>query len=333
MSAELKNKRIVMVHGLAQKPPPKDLHYLWTNCIIENIRVNDPEFAKKLDIQQNIFRSAYWADATPHHIADDKWYVKNLRVQVEKVIKERKKIKEQFHVGMAERVGDFFKDRGIDLVKLLAGALTFKDDVMKMFLRETELYDEDQYIADKMRKPLEEALREAWDNNCDIALLAHSMGTFIAYDVLWRFSHRNVEGFKEYNRKRVQLFVTLGSPLGDSTVRDLLFARHHKNKGIRQYPNNIDFWHNYSCLGDVVSHQYNFEDKFFKAMRQLKIFPKKPEYRAIDYANLHNPFEVVKHPGNKNREKRNPHKSYGYLVQPRLSTWLIDFLKNDLKYK
>lgn len=70
---------------------------------------------------------------------------------------------------------------------------------MKMFLRETELYDEDQYIADKMREPLENALREAWDNSCDIALLSPSMGTFISYDVLWRFSHRNVEGFKEYN--------------------------------------------------------------------------------------------------------------------------------------
>lgn len=333
MSIELKNKRIIMIHGLASKPPKEDLHSLWTKCIIENIRVSDPELAEKLEMQKDVFQSAYWADSTPHHLADDTMYVKKLRIQVDKVIEERKKIKDQFHVGFGEAVGGFFKNRGIDLVKLLAGALTVKDDVMKMFLRETELYDEDQYIADKMREPLENALRDAWDNSHNVALLSHSMGTFISYDVLWRFSHRNVKGFKEYNKKRVQLFVTLGSPLGDPTVRDLLFARHHKNKGKRQYPTNIDFWHNYSCLGDVVSHQQNFEEIFFERMRKLKIFPPKPEYRAIDYANLHNPFEVVTHSGNKNREKRNPHKSYGYLVQPRLDTWLVDFLKGNLKYE
>jgi hypothetical protein len=124
----------------------------------------------------------------------------------------------------------------------------------------------------------------------------------------------------------------MGSPLGDSAIRDLLFARYHKKGGKRQYPTNVDFWHNYACLGDVVSHQHNFENEYFKPMRELKMFPKTPEHRAIDYANLHNPFEVVTHKGNKDKEKRNPHKSYGYLVQPRLGTWLADFLLGRLEY-
>ena len=332
MSNGIEKKRIIMIHGLASKPPKENLHPLWTKSVIENIRVNDSELAEQLETQEDLFHSAYWADSTPHHIADDARYVGKLRIQVDNVIEERKQTRDDFHVGKGEAIGVFFKDRGIDLVKLLAGALTVKDDVMKMFLRETELYDEDQYIADKMRAPLENALREAWDNGCDVALLAHSMGTFISYDVLWRFSHRNVGGFKEYKKKRIQMFVTMGSPLGDQTVRALLFAQHHKNKGKRQYPTNIDFWHNYSCLGDVVSHQHNFDKVFFMAMRKLRIFPEKPKYRAIDYANLNNPFEVVTHSGNKTKEKRNPHKSYGYLVQPRLGTWLIDFLKGDLRY-
>lgn len=331
MSIDLKNKRIIMIHGLASKPPEGDLHSLWKKCIIENIRVDDTELAKKLEMEENVFASAYWADATPHHIADDTRYVKKLKIQVDNVIKERKKIKGRFHVGRKEAVDDFFKDRGMDLVNLLMGALTIKDNVMKMYLRETELYDEDQYIADKMREPLENALRKAWDDGCYIAILSHSMGTFISYDVLWRFSHRKVKRFKKYNNKKVQMFITMGSPLGDPAVRDLLFARHHKDKGKRQYPTNIDFWHNYSCLSDVVSHQQYFESVFFKKMRDLKIIPSKPKYRAIDYAKLHNPFVVVKHDGNKDKEKRNPHKSYGYLVQPRLGTWLRDFLRGDLK--
>lgn len=71
MSTELNKRRIILIHGLASKPLKKDPHALWTKCIIENIGVNDPSLAKKLQQQKNVFRSAYWADSTPHHIADD----------------------------------------------------------------------------------------------------------------------------------------------------------------------------------------------------------------------------------------------------------------------
>ena len=86
---------------------------------------------------------------------------------------------------------------------------------MTAFLRETELYEQDQYIADRIRAPLENALRRAWDEGREPIVISHSMGSFISYDVLWRFAHRKTEGFKKYNRKRVRMFVTMGSPLGD----------------------------------------------------------------------------------------------------------------------
>lgn len=331
MSHNLNNKRIIMIHGLASKPKKEVVHDLWKKCVIENIKVDSPELAKELSDIDSLFKSAYWADAVPHHIPDDNLYVKKLKVQVDGVIKERKRIKNKFHVGIGEEVGAFFKNRGLDLVKLLAGALAVKDDVMRTFLRETELYANDQYIADQMRFSLENELRDAWDNNCEVVLLSHSMGTFIAYDVLWRFSHRNVDGYKQYKNKKVKMFVTMGSPLGDETIRDMLFAKHHKKKGVRQYPTNIEHWHNYACLGDVVSHCDAFEDDFFAPMKTLNVFPDKKRFRAIDYNKLHNPFIVVSHGGNKGKEKRNPHKSYGYLCQPRLGTWLTDFLNDKLR--
>jgi hypothetical protein len=40
---------------------------------------------------------------------------------------------------------------------------------------------------------------------------------------------------------------------------------------------------------------------------------------------------VVSHGDNRGSEKRNPHKSYGYLVQPKLGTWLADFLLGRLR--
>jgi hypothetical protein len=330
MAIDLSDKRIIMIHGLASKPPASDLHRLWSQSVVENIRCDDPALARALDNSPDVMRHAYWADSVPHHIPDDASYVRKLQVQVDKVIEERRLTGKKFHVSGGEKFGAFFKNRGLDLVKVMAGALSVKDTVMKSFLRETELYDQDQYIADKIREPLESELRDAWDRGKDVALVSHSMGTFISYDVLWRFSHRRERGFWRYRNHRVKLFATMGSPLGDPTVRDLLFARHHKKHTNRQYPTNIDRWHNYACLGDVVAHQHDFESDFFDQMRDVKALPRRPKDRAIDYANLHNPFTVVSHKGNKNDEKRNPHKSYGYLVQPRLGSWLGDFLRGNL---
>lgn len=328
---DLSKKRIIMIHGLASKPPEAHLHALWSRCIIENIRVKNKSLAKDLENQPDTLVHAYWADATPHHIPDDSRYVRKLGVQVDKVIAERRRTGEKFHVGRGERVGAFFKDRGLDILNVFSRALTIKDNVMKNYLAETRLYDEDQYIADRMRERLEKELRKAWDQGCDVALLSHSMGTFIAYDVLWRFSHRALKNWAKYRSKRIQMFVTMGSPLADSEIRKLLFARHHKDRGKREFPTNIDRWHNYACLGDVVSHEHDFERDFFTDMKALGLLPKRPKYQAIDYAKLHNPFEVVTHAGNKDSEKRNPHKSYGYLVQPRLGSWLIDFLLGRLR--
>ena len=330
MPDNLSNKRIIMVHGLASKPPPDITHELWRKSIVENIRIDQKRLARKLDQSPEVFVSAYWADVIPHHIPDDASYSRKLGTQVDKVIAERRKIRARFHVGLGEKVAGFFKDRGLDLVKLLAGALTIKDDVMTRFLRETELYESDQYIADQIRAPLENALRQAWDQQIEPVVLSHSMGSFIAYDVLWRFAHRKTPGFREYNRKRVKMLITLGSPLGDPSIRDLLFARHHRDHQRRHYPTNIDFWHNYACLGDVVSHHKNFAEIFYRPMRDLRLFPASIRHRTIDYVDLHNPFEVVPHAGNRDKEKRNPHKSYGYLVQPRLGSWLTDYLRDRL---
>lgn len=332
MTLDLSKKRIILIHGLASKPPERACTDLWRRCLIENIRMYDKPLAAALEENVQVFVSAYWANATPHHIEDDNYYVRRLKTQVEKVIDERRNVKEKFHVGAGEKIGAFFKDRGLDVTKLLAGALTVKDEVMKQFLEETRLYDEDQYVADRMRAPLQKALMDAWDSECVVAILSHSMGTFISYDVLWRFSHRSTQPFAKYRNKRVQMFVTMGSPLGDQTVRELLFSARHKEHDKRSFPTNIDFWHNYACLGDVVSHRRNFDKEFYDPMRELGLLPERPKYRGIDYVNLHNPFRVVSHKGNKDREKGNPHKSYGYLVQPRLGSWIKDFLRGDLRY-
>lgn len=312
------DKRIIMVHGLASKPPEKDVHDLWSLCIRESLKVDD--FSDQ--IVDDTFRSAYWANAVPSHIEDDQAYVTELKDCVNKVIQERKDKKDAFHVGLGAQFRSFFTNRAVDILDIFSTALTIKDNVANAMLKEVGLYNSDQYIADRIRKPLEAELRKAWDEGCDIALLSHSMGTFIAYDVLWRFSHRNVEGYREYHNKKISLFVTMGSPLGDKTAQDLLFGKGFGEGSPRYYPTNITRWHNYSCLGDIVAHDSTLSDDFHEKMKGLNLINSGNKATA-DYVKLYNPFKRA-------NGKPNPHKSYGYLVQPKLAKWLSKFLKGEL---
>ncbi|ROR35044.1 hypothetical protein [Inmirania thermothiophila] len=314
-------KRILLVHGLASKPPARDLHALWTRCLTANLRAEAPQAVASLgraDLEA-LFETVYWANAVPSHLEDPPEAVAALRRAVDRVIRERRRRGGDFHIRPGARFKAFVKDRAVDLVDALSTALTIKDEVVQKVLEEVRLYAHDQYVADRIRAPLEQALRRAWDEGAEVAVLAHSMGTFVAYDVLWRFSWRSEPEYAAYRDRRVALFATLGSPLGDREVQRLLFGERYRGEA-RRFPVNVRRWHNYAALGDIVAHDSTLTDDFFAPMRSLGLLG--PEEEATrDYVRLANPY-VSPRTG-----RPNPHKSYGYLVQPKLAKWLGRFLE------
>ena len=175
-----------------------------------------------------------------------------------------------------------------------------------------------------IRQPLERELRDAWDNDKYVVIMSHSMGTFIAYDVLWRFSHRSEPAYKKYRKNSAHLLVTMGSPLGDPTLRGFMLIDRWKDmpkakfKADRKrfYPTNVGQWHNYSAQGDIVSHDATLKDDFFDGLREHVGGYGNEDLR--DYTQLYNPFKTP-------QDKSNPHKSYGYLIQPKLSQKLRRF--------
>ena len=62
-----------------------------------------------------------------------------------------------------------------------------------------------------------EPLAKALSQDDDILILSHSLGTVIAYDVLWKFSYCGE--WQDIRNKKVSMLVTLGSPLGDEAVK------------------------------------------------------------------------------------------------------------------
>ena len=305
----LSRYKILFVHGLATKPPADDLLRFWKTCLIENMRIENESLARDMEAQaDDLFQMCYWANAIPNHVEDDP---KTQEKPVAEVVKMRRKMGDTFHVPKrAARFKAFWKDKGLDAVDIVSNVLRVKDDVAKKFLIEVKLYWDDQHIADRIRSKIADPLRTALKEKRKVAILSHSMGTFVGYDVLWRFSHHRDE--EAMHRKRVRLFATMGSPLGDPMIQDLLLGKRYGYKERRGLLDNVDYWTNFAALGDIVSHDSTLADDF-KTMRKQKLLK---DFR--DYEKLFNPYRNAK-------GKRNAHKSYGYLLQPKLAKTMLRF--------
>jgi len=316
---------IVFVHGLASKPSGAVLHDLWKKAFIANIAIDSKSIANVLKANPDIFKSAYWANAIPDHIEDTEDNVTGLKSAVTKVIGVRRREGNKLHIKKAGLAKANAKKFLLSITDIVGTALTVKDNVIEEYMREVRLYKNDQYIAEQIRQPLEDILTEAWDKKHKVVIISHSMGTFISYDVLWKFSHRSEDKYTKYKDNKVDYFITMGSPLGDEKLRDFMLIERWK-KAIksdkeeernRLYPLSIKKWHNFSAYGDVVCHDSTLEDDFFKGMKETVKPYRKGE--LMDYTKLYNPF--VSEEG-----KKNPHKSYGYLIQPKLSQKFKEFM-------
>lgn len=116
--------------------------------------------------------------------------------------------------------------------------LTFKD-VHAYFFRG---------FADAMRDVLRTTLAGVDE---PFVLVAHSLGTIIAYDVLREPAYRDLD---------VQLLVTVGSPLGVREVEDLVTAP-------LQVPDGVRAWLNASDLRDVVALDHSLRGDYRPAER------------------------------------------------------------------
>jgi hypothetical protein len=160
-------------------------------------------------------------------------------------------------------------------------------------------------IADAIRALLRTALEDAWLAGQKVLLIAHSMGSVIAYDTLWEVSHAATPA-----RGEVDLFMTLGSPLATQFMRHAL--RGANARGRERYPTNIRRWANFAAKGDVTA-LYPRLQRSFGEMIELGLTES-----IDDYVDLENHFRG--HIG------LNVHESYGYLANPYVARAIGDWL-------
>ena len=160
-----------------------------------------------------------------------------------------------------------------------------------------------------VRWTLTEPLREAFMAGDDILLVSHSLGTLVSYDVLWKFAHYGEYRDLREKGTRVKLWITLGCPLGDETVKRNLKGA--LADGYRRYPDNIARWLNIAAEDDYISHDQGVKNDFYR-MEQWNMIKKITDKRIYNFA--------VREDGS------NPHHSSGYLIHPEMSRAVAGWL-------
>lgn len=201
---------------------------------------------------------------------------------------------------LADTFGGFLESFGI------------AEHLIRTFAKDIEHYwSPDSAFGSDVRWKLTEPLESALIKGDDVFLVSHSLGTMIAYDVLWKFSHTGEYKELRKNGSKLTTLVTLGSPLGNETVkRNLKGAR---AVGNCKFPTLIQHWENLAAEDDYISHDETLGDDYKKMKRA----------GLVNSIRDHRPYNLAVRNG-----KPNPHHGVGYLIHPEfiklLGEWLVN---------
>jgi hypothetical protein len=145
-------------------------------------------------------------------------------------------------------------------------------------------------------------LRQAWDEHRPILLIAHSMGSVIAYEALWQMSRATREALQ------IDLLLTMGSPLGQSYIQKQL--KGVDAIGVVRYPANIRHWVNLAAVGDLTAIDPALRNDFGEMLRAGLV-------EEIEDRRIFNWF--------RQGGVLNPHAEYGYLINPETASVVIDW--------
>lgn len=160
-------------------------------------------------------------------------------------------------------------------------------------------------VASTVRELLKQTLRPMLEQQDDVLLIGHSLGTVIAYDTLWELSHQ--EGVKG----KVD-FLTLGSPMGMHYIHRRLLGMN--GSGRKSYPDLIRRWINLAAEGDVAALKQHLNESFHP-MLELGLVESIEDHCH----GIYNFF--------RSDAGLNCHRSYGYMVNPAVGSIIADWWK------
>ena len=301
-------KVIIAVHGLGNKPCRKTLKKWWIKSIKEGLRnINKPVHLPRFEL-------IYWADIlytdpldetlkdTKHPLYLREKYIPASKSAYQEAGKTRQKIQSI----LDEAADNIFLN---DDYSLNFKGLT--DNLLRKYFSDLHIYYSINGASiegnvfrtkDLIRNKTAEILKKY--KNYDIFLIAHSMGSIIAFDVL-KFLLTDI---------KINTFATIGSPLGLPVVLGKIAAENKiYSKDISmKAPDPVKYhWYNFSDPLDKIAFDFRLSDDFHSNSSNIK-----PEDFVVS-----NNYETG--------GIRNPHKSFGYLRTPQFSKVIYNFITDE----
>ena len=273
------------------------------------------EGLKKIDCSSEIpeFELVYWADILynkplDEHIIDkddpfflDEKYVPGISDFKPEVNSIRQKVLDFIE----EQLDKLFLNKD-----LTVNYSEITDLIIHRYFKDLEAYYQEECLDENdklcharelIRERLVKTIKKYKSD--EIMLIAHSMGSIIAYDAL-TFLIPDID---------IHTFITIGSPLGFPVIQGKIAAEWQSKRlvppKLKTPPGVQKHWYNLADLKDKIALIYDLSDNF------------QANYRGVvaeDYL-VHNDYE--------SNHVFNPHKSFGYLRTQKFSKILCEFSK------
>jgi hypothetical protein len=298
-------KVIIAIHGLGNKPAANLMELWWWKSISEGLQKHT-----KNKYHKPVFKLVYWADVLYDRPKDanctdpeDPYYISE-PYEPETFPLEIKdhSFRKRIMDSIVEELNKIFLNDDYSL-----NFTAINDLIIENYFQDLNAYYSDkidgkyQPVKETLRNRLKTVLIEYKDD--DVLLIAHSMGSIIAFDVLSLFE----------NEIQIDTLITIGSPLGQpvvvSKIANELKLKNHKTGKLSAPASIKDYWFNFSDLEDRVALNYKLNDDFVESKNGLKV---------IDFV-VTNTYISNGIP--------NPHKSYGYLRTPEIADKIYRFIK------
>ena len=279
---------ILYIPGMLPKPRPEVHKAQLARCLLAGIRRTDPETADALADDRNAFDIVSWTYDFYGEHRDESIDLPDIVSALAKGKPDVEDIAEA--VNWRRRVTHALynvADRFPFLISRLA------NEAVEVHIRDLRRYvTNDNDIAGHVRRLLKIPLESAAAAGRPVLLLAHSMGSVIAWDTLWELSRRDEK------RVPVDHWVTLGSPLGGHYLQRRLLGL--GEEGERRFPDNIRTWTNIAAVGEMTALDRTLADDFaamidFRLVEDIVDIEIFNFYRIGGALNVHNEYGYLMH--------------------------------------
>lgn len=302
MNALNTDNRILFLPGKNPKPPSEEHRRLLLRCLIRGVERADPAVAREIEAAAGVFTLVPWNPLYYQSYRPLDEELPWVNALLERTGPTEEEVQEALSF---RRRTAWLMYKAADLFNFLIPLLP--DPVVKNTILETARYfrNEDG-IGGQVREMLKAPLREMLAKGQRILMISHSMGSVIAYDSMWELTHI------EKNPGRIDMFLTLGSPLGMRFTQERLLGV--REKAMQRYPRNIRRWVNVASQGDLTALDPTLRDNF-GSMLKLGAVESITDINGGIFNYFHDD------------EGLNVHRAYGYLVNPRVGEVIANWWK------